>query len=132
MIELKCKKCGKLFHNYPSNKRVYCSIKCRGYAGKRVKPKVKRESNPNWKGGRMRHGNYIMVLLPEHPYASKPWGYIFEHRLIMEDNLGRFLSRDEVVHHVNGIGDDNRLDNLEVMTRREHALYHRVIHETNS
>lgn len=46
---------------------------------------------------------------------------IDEHRLIMEEYLGRKLSRNEVVHHINGNKKDNRIVNLEVMNLSEHS-----------
>lgn len=46
------------------------------------------------------------------------------HRLIMETYLDRELSSDEIVHHKNGNIHDNRLENLEMMTRAEHKLKH--------
>lgn len=49
---------------------------------------------------------------------------IFEHRIVMETALGRRLTRDELVHHKNGNGLDNRLENLELMTKRGHGLHH--------
>lgn len=76
-----------------------------------------------WKGKTSNKG-YILILKPEHPNCSK-MGYVREHRLVMEKYLGRYLTNDEVVHHKNGIITDNRIENLELMTRSEHMQYHR-------
>ena len=48
-----------------------------------------------------------------------------EHRVIMERELKRPLQPDEIVHHINGIKDDNRVENLFVMTAKEHNNFHR-------
>lgn len=50
---------------------------------------------------------------------------ILEHRYIMEQQLGRKLGTDEVVHHINGDKLDNGLENLEVLGRAEHTSHHR-------
>ena len=70
---------------------------------------------------------YVLVMLyPSSPYFGMADynGYILEHRLVMAKHLMRMLSTDELVHHGNGIKDDNRLENLEVTYRKEHFTEH--------
>jgi hypothetical protein len=57
-----------------------------------------------------------MVLTRDHPGANGK-GYVPEHRLVMEQQLGRLLRDGENVHHINGVRDDNRPENLEVWVR---------------
>lgn len=78
----------------------------------------------NWKGGRRKHqAGYIEVQAPDHPRANGS-GYVLEHRLVVEEHLGRYLTEDEVVHHINGKKDDNRIDNLLPLARSEHQSMH--------
>ncbi len=56
--------------------------------------------------------------------GNRASGYILLHRAIMEDHIGRKLEADEVVHHINGNKMDNRIENLEIMSKSEHARLH--------
>ena len=69
--------------------------------------------SPGWKGGRKQetYDRYIRIYCPSHPYCDKG-KYVLEHRLVMEKHLGRVLLPTEVVHHINSIRDDNRIENL--------------------
>jgi hypothetical protein len=81
------------------------------------------EHHPNWKGGKRMNNGYIEVKSPTHPYKGKE-GYVREHRLVMESHLGRYLKPDEEVHHINGVKDDNLIENLQLITHREHMRLH--------
>lgn len=81
--------------------------------------------NPNFNGGKyLDDKGYIRVLHPEHPNNIK--GYIYEHRLIVEKFLGRYLESWETVHHINEVKVDNRIDNLYLCTFAEHSAIHRA------
>lgn len=67
----------------------------------------------------MRSCGYIFVKAPNHPNVNGQ-GYVQEHRLVMEEMLGRYLGPNEIVHHINGIKDDNRQENLKMVTQRNH------------
>lgn len=81
------------------------------------------ENSGNWKGGRIVQNGYYMVRCPNHPKAML--GYVYEHRLVMEQHIGRYLEKDEIVHHKNKDKQDNRLENLEILTPSEHNKVHR-------
>lgn len=66
---------------------------------------------------------YVYVYCPSHPNCSAD-GYVMEHRLAVESQIGRYLNKDEVVHHINKNKKDNRIENLMILTRSEHATLH--------
>ena len=82
------------------------------------------ENNPNWKGGEKRHSmGYVLKYQPIHPNANCG-GYVRRSRLVLEDKLGRFLSTFEKAHHINGIKDDDRPENLTAVSHTEHMGLH--------
>lgn len=76
------------------------------------------ENAPNWKGGRVKtSGGYIYQHAPSHPFAANK-GYVMEHRLAMEKKLGRYLTKEEIVHHKDGNKSNNDISNLELSSDR--------------
>ena len=72
---------------------------------------------PEWKYKYLRGDGYYMLC---HDRDN----HIMEHRYIMEQFLGRKLTEDEVVHHINEIKTDNRIENLIILSREEHVIVH--------
>jgi|AntAceMinimDraft_18_1070375.scaffolds.fasta_scaffold80521_2 hypothetical protein len=92
-------------------------------------PKITRENGSNWKGGFNKDGGgYALFNPPKGCRFSKmreKSGYIKLHRLIMAAFLQRPLNSEEVVHHINGIKKDNRIENLMLLKNKgEHVGLH--------
>jgi len=123
----RCRECSRVFR--PSSRHLRCPA-CRAWdlcgCGQRKQAESATcgscrsevgQANGNWKGGRTRHkAGYVMVRIPGHPRTGTS-PYVFEHILVAEALLRRYLIEGESVHHINGVRDDNRPANLELWTR---------------
>lgn len=87
----------------------------------------------NWNGGLVydqTHG-YLFIYKPYHPFVNKR-GYVRFHRIVMEIYLSIkygypvYINPNLIVHHINHIKTDNRPSNLQIMTKGEHSIIHRL------
>lgn len=104
-VKLVCDQCGKQFDRQKCDvKETYnfCSRECQGIFQRKDTSIVR--------------DGYIKIWVGNEK--------ILEHRYVMEQHLGRSLRDDEVVHHINGDKQDNRIENLQVMTQDEHIALH--------
>jgi len=77
------------------------------------------------RGWSLSDSGYVMIPVKNHPRAKASNRYrIREHVLVMEKYLGRYLEPGEVVHHINGIRTDNRIENLRLMNISTHMKMH--------
>lgn len=121
------------------NQKIYCLCGCG-----QILPPFKRKDRPvkfinghqgrgkyntNYKNGSKQVNKYNKILKHDHPHGDIH-GYVMQHRLIYEHYLkilfdeDVFIPRKYDVHHINGIKNDNRLINLQMVTRKEHRLIH--------
>lgn len=141
---LECLQCNKVFEIprfiYNGGQGYYCSRECSDKAsiGRKnpMKESTKKklsdigkkrtgEKAGNWKGGRRLNNGYVIIYSPDHPYINCNHIYVYEHRLVMEKHLGRYLTRKERIHHINRIRTDNRLKNLILFaSASEHITEH--------
>lgn len=114
-----CEECGETFLGFVRDKRRFCGYVCSGRANQRKhKDSFRGPNNPRWNGGLSEWDGRTLII-------CRDYSWIFYYRGVMEAHLGRELRDDEIVHHVNGDPSDDRIENLQVVTRSEHIGLHR-------
>lgn len=114
-----CPQCGKPIGHRAALCRV-CDNKDRAtrYLG---------ENNPNWRKGRTRDKfGYVLVRVKPQAHKAGAGAYRREHHVVWEQANGKPLPNGWVVHHLNGIKDDNRPENLLGISRKAHHTQHRA------
>lgn len=96
------------------------------------RPEISGDKHPNWKGGKFTNKQgYVFVRIKTHTRVDKN-GYVKEHVLVAEKALGRFLTKEEVIHHINEVKSDNRLENLYLFeSNYAHSEYHSNVRHGN-
>lgn len=117
-IKERIRKCEVCENNFSidkgwQRKKRFCSNKCRT-AHRRISPR-KRDCQighvTNYKDG------YKQIKVSGR-------GWVPEHRYLVEQSIGRLLEKTEFIHHRNGDPQDNRIENLQIVSQSEHARLH--------
>lgn len=108
---------GKKLCTYPKSKIAASEN------GKKNKGRRKRLDYEFGGHEKKRSDGYVKVYVPDHPNCTSD-GYVMKHILVIERTIGRYLTDNECVHHINHIRDDNRIENLKLMTISEHMSMH--------
>ncbi len=92
-----------------------------------VPRRSRNEKSSCFTGGRNICSNgYVEIIVPGHP-ATNARGYVYEHRIVAEKKLGRYLLSNEVVHHIDGNKTNNSPNNLIVLSNEDHATLHALL-----
>lgn len=150
LLNCTCNECGVQFKEYLSRvidgRGKYCSKKCSNKhtlikKGQHLSSETefvrgKQHKHHKYVTYAGRNNNYRLIFKPDHPFSSSR-GYVREHRLVMEEHLGRYLDPKEEIHHIDGNGLNNSIENLQLLSsksehvRLEHQLgkYKKHLHK---
>jgi hypothetical protein len=121
-VEVVCQKCGNkfeaTFYQTQNGEAKYCSKKC---MYEQLSIDRRGPGTPWFKGGSVGKRGYRMITVYDKDDKKKRMP---EHRYVMEQHLGRKLLRSEDVHHRDGNKLNNELDNLRVMSKKDHTKLH--------
>jgi len=127
---LACVDCGKERWTIRRGKKGITAERCFHCSNKAPRPHRDKvclgkfgENHPAWKGGRRISSGYIFIRLSPDDFfcpMANEQRCVMEHRLVMAKHLGRNLHSWEIVHHINHIRDDNRIENLQLVTDDRH------------
>ncbi len=125
-VALTCHRCGNarlVSENHAKYRPNHQCTKCKA-AQVRESGAVSGANNPAWKGGRFTDPDgYVNIYLPGH-HRQLRGCYVYEHIVVAEAAFGITVTPDLHVHHKNGVKDDNRPENLEVLSAADHHRLH--------
>ncbi len=96
------------------------SVRCRVCDNKARTGYFLADKNPNWRGGKTRCYGYVYLRVGS--TSERHHAYRAEHIVVWEKATGKKLPKGWVIHHFNGIRDDNRFENLVAMPRKRHNI----------
>lgn len=154
MIKIKCIYCKRFFKAFLCHIKIgkkYCSNKCKNLnrRGKKNTPESKqklrdtwnnpgfrkhmskvhtgklKEKSSHWNGGKVTlKTGYILIYSPDHPRSIFSKRYVFEHILVVEKSLGRYLKKGETIHHLSNKNDNRRHKLMAFVSHSAHMRFH--------
>ena len=113
------KSCPQRADGYNNYKRPYCTQECHQYM--QIYMNKRKAYKDGW---RIKKDGYVYKRIWDDRYKGE---WVYKHRYVMEQHLGRQLKKDEFVHHIDCVKTNNNIDNLWLCSASNHALAHKSI-----